>query len=106
MTEWTPVLHVEPLAQADTVEEMIAFRHFRCFHFLVANGADVGELTQLLLVGLRQGIDLVDGVLSLHEYTPAGLGLAPQIEVGVDAHHEGAYGAARLEHQNPKAVAE
>lgn len=106
VAQGTPVLHVEPLPQADAVEVVIALGDAGRLHLLVADGADVGELAQLPGTGLGQQVDLVDGVAALHEDAPAGLGLAPQVEVGVDAHHERADRAAGLEHQDPEAVEE
>lgn len=114
MTERASVLHVQPLSQTYAVEIVIASRNFRRCHFLhkrkrtklarigvdqrvsvlsylIANGADIVELLQLLRTRFRQRWDLVHGRSSFHENGPAGSCLAPNIEVRVDAHHECSY---------------
>jgi len=61
---------------------------------LIANGADIVECLQLGRSCLRQGRDLVDSRKPLHEYRPSRPGLAPDIKVGMDAHHDRSDGAA------------
>jgi hypothetical protein len=106
VAERTPVLHVQPLPQTDPVEEVLAPGDLRRPHLLITNGTDVIQASQLLLVRLRQALDLVDRRPPLHEHRPTGLGVAPDVEVGVDAHHHSSDGAAAFEEQNPGAVEE
>lgn len=75
-------------------------------HLLVADGADVVVRGQLLVSGVRQAVYLVDGRPSFHEDRPAGFGVAPNIEVGVDAHHDRPDGTSALEQQDPGPVEE
>lgn len=106
MAQRTPVLHVEPLPQADAVEEVLATCYFRGPHLLVTNRTHIVQSLQLFLLRLRQALDFIDGSPPLHENHPAGPGLAPDVEVGVDAHHDGSDGTAALENQDPHAVEE
>lgn len=56
--------------------------------YLIANGAHIVELLQLLCTGLGQRRYLVDSRSALHEHAPSRSRLAPNIEIGMDAHHE------------------
>lgn len=66
-------------------------------HVLIANGAHVVELTQLGDGCLWQGRNFVHRRTPLHEHTPAGTRLAPDVEVRMDAHHQCTDGAAGFE---------
>ena len=55
---------------------------------------------------LGKGINLVDSKPSTHELLPSLLGLHPDVEVGMDAHHEGTDGPTGLEQQDPGSVEE
>lgn len=102
----TPVLHVQPLPQADAVEEMVAARYLRRVHLLVADRAHVVQITELSVRGLFERVDLVDRGATLHKHGPAGSRFAPYVEVRVYAHHDGADRPARFEQQDPGPVEE
>ena len=63
-------------------------------------------LLQLVASSVLQTVDLGHGGPPLAEGAPAALGLAPDVEVGVDEHHDGPDRAAALEDQDPAAVEE
>ncbi len=69
-----------------------------------ANGADVVELFETC-DGLQRR-NLVDGRAAPRESLPAGAGLAPQVEIGVQRHQHGPDGAAALEDQNERRIAQ
>ena len=73
-------------------------------HVLVADAAHVCVLQQLLARGVLQAVDLRHRRPPLAERAPAVLRLAPDVEVGVDQHHDGSDGAATFKEQNPAAV--
>lgn len=106
MAQRTPVLHVQPFPQAHAMEKVLALRDLRRLHLLVADGAHIFELPQLLLVSFGQALDLVDGRPPFHENGPSGLGVAPNVKVGVYAHHDRTDRATALEQQYPGAVEE
>ena len=55
---------------------------------------------------IRQTVDLGNGCPPLAEGGPTILGLAPDVEVGVDKHHDGTDGPSTLEQKNPATVEE
>ena len=79
-------------------------RHLRAGHVLVADAADIIVLLQLVACRILQAVDLRHCRPSLAERAPAVLGLTPDVEVGVDEHHDGSDGAATFKEQNPAAV--
>jgi len=81
------VLNVQPLAQADCMEKVSALGDASGLEVLVANGAYVAVSLQLLLGGFIQGSDARDGSSAVDEHPPAIFGLAPDVEVCMDAHH-------------------
>lgn len=88
------------------MEVMFTARYLRGFHLLITDGAHIVEIPQLVLASFRQAVDLIDGRAPFHEDGPTGSRVAPDVEVGVDAHHHGPDGAAALEDQDPRAVEE
>ena len=78
--------------------------HLGTCHVLVTDAADIVVLLQLLLGRVLQAVDLRHRRPPLAERAPAVLRLAPDVEVGVDQHHDGSDGAATFKEQNPAAV--
>lgn len=105
-TKKSSYLHIKPFSKTDTVEKVPASSDLGAGHLLVADGADVVKALEFLPGRLRQRVDLFDSRASLNKNAPAGSRLAPNVEICVDAHHDGSYGAARLKHQDPSAVEE
>ena len=81
-------------------------RHLRAGHVLVADAADIIVLLQLIACRILQAVDLRHCRPSLAERAPAVLGLTPDVEVGVDEHHDGSDGASALKEENPASVEE
>lgn len=119
MTQRTAVLYIEPLAQANSMEEVTASRYLSRIHFLkiskcvrlyyyilkekdyhnwwahlITDGAYIIKGLQLSRSRFRQCWYLVDRRAPLHEHRPASACLAPDIEVGMNAHHDRPDGAA------------
>ena len=80
--------------------------HLRAGHVLVADAADIIVLLQLVACRILQAVDLRHCRPSLAERAPPVFCLAPDVEVGVDEHHDGPDGAATLEEQDPATVEE
>ena len=99
-------LHVEPLAETDSMVDMPAPCHLGTSHVLVTDAADIVVLLQLIPRRVLQAVDLCHGRPALAERAPPVFCLAPDVEVGVDEHHDGPDGAATLEEQDPAAVEE
>ena len=99
-------LHIQPFSQADGVEHVSAPGDLCRCHVLITDGAHVVMLPDLLLGGVAQAVDLGHGASALVEGCPPVSRLTPDVEVGVDEHHDGPDGAATLEEQDPAAVEE
>ena len=84
--------------------DMPAPSHFSTCHVLIAYAADIVVLLQLIPRRILQAVDLRHRRPPLAERAPAVLRLAPDVEVGVDQHHDGSDGAATFKEQNPAAV--
>lgn len=97
-------LHIQPFPQTDGVEHVSAAGHLGRAHLLITDGAHVVVLFNLLLGRVKQTVDLGHGAPALVEGGPAVPSLAPDVEVGVDQHHDGSDGAATFKEQNPAAV--
>ena len=80
--------------------------HLGASHVLVTDAADIVVLLQLIPRRILQAVDLRHGRPALAEGAPAVLGLAPDVEVGVDEHHDGPDGAAALKEEDPTTVEE
>ena len=74
--------------------DMPAPGHLGTGHVLVADAANVVVLFQLIARCVLQAVDLCHSRSTLAERAPPILGLAPDVEVGVDEHHDGPDGAA------------
>ena len=98
----TLFLDVEPLTQTRPVEEVAAegdaHRRRAAGHGLVADGADVVVLGQLLLGGRGQGVDVLGGLTTPQIGEPARLEALPHVEVAVDD-QDGRVGPRPLTHQ-------
>ena len=86
------------------MEHVATLGHLGHHHLLVADCADVVVPLDLLLTGVGQAVDFPHRRSPLHESRPAVLRLAPDVEVGVDQHHDGSDGAATFKEQYPAAV--
>lgn len=78
----------------------------KTFTDLVTDGTHVVQPLQLLLVGLRQTLNLMHGRAPFHKHRPASTCVTPYVKVSMDAHHDRTDGAATLKHQYPGAVEE
>lgn len=67
MAERTDILNIQPLSETNSVEIMLASRYASGVKFLIANGAHVVKLTELLIRRLWERIDLVDRITSTNE---------------------------------------
>lgn len=88
------------------MEIMIASGDLCAVHFLITYRAYVVKFFELLGFRLGQGINLIHCRPTFHEHSPAGPGLAPDVEISMDAHHDGPNSPARLEDQYPETVEE
>ena len=77
--------------------DMPAPGHLGTSHVLIAYTANIVVFLQLIPRRILQAVDLRHGRPALAERAPAVLGLAPDVEVGVDEHHDGPDGAPTLE---------
>ena len=75
-------------------------------HVLVADAAHIIVLLQLLPCRVLQAVDLCHRRPPFAERAPPVLGLTPDVEVGVDEHHDGPDGATTLKEQDPATVEE
>ena len=80
--------------------------HLGASHVLVTDAADIVVLLQLIPRRVLQAVDLCYGRPSLAERAPPVLGLTPDVEVGVDEHHDGSDGASAFKEENPASVEE
>ena len=87
------------------MEKVSALGDASSLEVLVANGAYVAVSLQLLLGGFIQGSDARDGSSAVNEHPPAIFGLAPDVEVCMDAHHQGPDGTPRLKEHDPGPIA-
>ena len=86
--------------------DMPAPSHLSTGHVLIADAADIVVFLQLLPRRVLQAVDLRHGRPALAERAPPVLRLAPDVEVGVDEHHDGPDGATTLKEQDPTTVEE
>ena len=73
---------------------------------LITDAAHIVVFLQVLPRGVLQTVYLGHGRPSLTESAPATPRLAPDVEVGVDEHHDGPDGATALEDKDPATVEE
>lgn len=106
MAQWATILNIQPFPQTDTVEEVFASRYFCRTHLLITNGAYVVVTRQLFVCGVGKTFYLVDSRSSLHEHGPTGFCVAPDVKIGVYAHHNGSDCATAFEQQDPGAIEE
>lgn len=104
MAKRTAVLHIQPFSEANTVEEMITASDLRILHFLVAYGTDVIKTVELVSVGFRERIDLVDCCAALHKHAPSSSSLAPDVEICMYTHHDCSYCPTRFKDQDPSTI--
>ena len=86
--------------------DMPAPGHLGTGHVLVADAANIVVLLQLIARRVLQAVDLCHSRSTLAERAPPILGLAPDVEVGVDEHHDGPDGAAAFKEEDPATVEE
>merc|ERR1719430_1079140 len=106
MTHGAAVLHVEPLPQADGVVNVPASGHLGTRHVLITNTADIVVFLQIVPCRVFEAVNFSHGRSSLAECTPTILCLAPDVEIGVDKHHDSSDSATTLKHQDPTTIEE
>ena len=86
--------------------DMPAPGHLGASHVLVTDAADIVVLLQLIPRRVLQAVDLCHSRPSLAERAPPIFCLTPDVEVGVDEHHDSPDGATTLEEQDPATIEE
>ena len=107
MTQRTHVLHVEPLPQTPSVEQMPAAGHPRApaTHSALTDGTHVSVDLDVTLRRFSQHLDPPPCFPPLHKRPPPLPSLHPNVAVRVHAHHGGTDQPTRLEQHDPRPIA-